>query len=520
MPPVVDPSWTSSGPGGQLGVTAPRLWTPPLCSELTPETSFGWEVIEFAEWAGTPLDPWEQWLVIHAGELLPDGRPRFRVVLVLVARQNGKTTVLRILALWWLFVDLADGSGAKRTVLGTSSKLDYAKEAWQAAVDQARGHPELIHEIPRNGVRESNGEQTLSTTHGSRYKIAASNSDAGRSLTVHRLMLDELRQHHDFECWNAATNTTNAVPDAQIWTISNQGDDASVVLDSLRGSAMAFIETGQGDRRLGLFEWSAPNGADPTDLAALAQANPNLGHRIDPDALLGAGIRAKAAGGVQLAGFRTEVMCQRVHQNDPAFDPDSWAECGTDEPTDLAAGHRDRVALCVDVSLDGTHATLVAAALLEDARVHAEVVAAWDGIGCTRALRQDLPAIVGRVRPRAFGWFPTGPAAAVAADLADPKKKGGRRGTWPPRGVEVEEIRGELAAVCMGLGDLVIAKQLVHPRDALLTTHATGAQKLHRGDGWVLTRHGATPIDGAYALAGAAHLARTLPPPRAPLTAL
>lgn len=500
----------------------PRLWTPPL-RELTRETSFGYDVIDFAEYIGTPLDPWQQWLVIHAGELLEDGRPRFRTVLVLVARQNGKTTLLRVLSLWWLFVDLVESAIDEIdpvTVLGTSSKLDYARESWESAVARARSHVDLASEIPRDGVRRSNGEQTLTTVHNTRYKIAAANDDAGRSLTIARLVLDELRQHHDWTCWNAATNTTNAVRDAQVWALSNQGSDASVVLDSLRGSALTFIETGDGDIRLGLFEWSSPQGSDPTDLAALAQANPNLGRRLDPDAIIGAAIRAKERGGEQLAGFRTEVMCMRVHQSNPAIDPDAWIAGGVD-PThalDLAQ-HRGRVALCVDISLDGTHASAVAAAVI-DGQVHVDVVRAWSGIGCTRQLRAELPDIVAQVRPKVVGWFPKGPAAAVAAQLADRKKEGGgRRRPWPPRGVKVEEIRGELVAVCMGLAEQVRSGELVHPRDPMLTTHVEAAQKLPRGDGWVFTRQGSGPIDGAYALAGAVHLARTLPPPRAPLTA-
>ena len=41
------------------------------------------------------------------------------------------------------------------------------------------------------------------------------------------------------------------------------------------------------------------------------------------------------------------------------------------------ARHREQVALCYDVSLDGMHASLVAAAVV-DGRVHTEVVATWD----------------------------------------------------------------------------------------------------------------------------------------------
>lgn len=511
MPLPSEPNSTSFDSAAPLGSPTPRLWTPPL-RELTAETSYGFDCIDFADTVlRRPLDPWQRWLVIHAGELLPDGRPRFRTVLVLVARQNGKTELLVILSLYWLFVEL------QQLVLGTSTNLDYARESWDKAVALAEDTDLLAREIPsRGGIRRTNGEQTLTTIHRTRYKIAASNRQGGRSLTIARLILDELREHDSFNAWNASTPATNAIPDAQIWGISNQGDDSAVVLDSLRGPALEYIETGVGDERLGIFEWSAPNGADPEDMAALALANPNLGHRIDPDALRGMAMRAKAAGGQELAGFQTEIMCQRVLQLDPAIDPTLWDAAGTKQSASLA-GHRDRVALCVDVALDGSHASLLAAAVV-DGVVRVEVVKAWEGFGCTKALRAELPDIVRRVKPRALGWFPNGPAAAVAADLA--AAKGPRRGVWPPRGVKVEALTAETTAVCMGLADIVAAGELEHPEDPMLTAHVQAAQKLRRGEAWAFTRRGTGPIDGAYALAGAVHLARTLPAPRSPLVAV
>jgi hypothetical protein len=451
-----------------------------------------------------PLDPWEQWAVIHAGELFPDGRPRFRTVLILVARQNGKTLLARTLTLFWLFVDRAP------MVLGTSTNRDYAKREWVKVCETAQSNPVLARELGDKPVRRAIGEESLTTSAGAEYKFAATNRRAGRSLTVHRLLLDELREHASWDAYNAAVFAMNAVPDAQTVAITNQGDDSSVVLDALRGPALAYIETGLGDPRVGLLEWSAPRGADPCDVEALAMANPNLGRRIDPDALLGAAMRAKAAGGEELASFRTEVMCMRVPNLDPAVDPDGWDRCGTDDPLDLA-GHRRAVALCLDVSMSGDHATLAAAAVVDGA-VHVEIIEAWDGYGCTAALREDLPVLVGVIRPRALGWFPAGPAAAVAAQVADR----GRRG-WPPRRVTVQEITGEATTVCMALAELVDSGQLRHPRDPVLDQQAAAAQRLWQGDRWRFTRRGTTGVDAMYAVAGAAELARTLPPAPPPL---
>lgn len=489
-----------------LGSTTPRLYTAPLvvgrpgpcgcgCA-LTPETSYGFYVIDFArDVLRRPLDDWQRWLVIHAGELdftealYPNGRPRFQQVLVLVARQNGKTELCVILSLYWMFVERV------AMVLGTSTKLQYARESWKKAVSLVRSVPELNSRIPKGGVRQANGEEELETSDGCRYLIAASNAEGGRSLTVNRLIMDELRQQHDRSAYDAATYAQNAVGDAQAFFISNQGEDRSVVLNSLRDQALAGT-----DEHLGLFEWSSPEGMAATDVAALAMANPNLGHRILLDTLIGQARRAEAAGGDELAGFLTEVHCRRVSLLNPAVDTEAWDRCRVSEGLD---GVRERVALCLDVSIDELHASLYAAAV-DGERVRVDVVAAWEGQTAVRDMCAALPDLVKRVNPRVVGWYPGGPAAGAAASLHE------RQG-WPPPGVKIESIRSAVTAVCMGFAEQVRSGVIAHTGDVLLDAHVRAAEKLHQGDGWRFTRRGAGYVDAAYAAAGAVHLARTLP---------
>jgi hypothetical protein len=485
------------------GSTQPRLYSPPL-RELTPATSEGFAVIAFAALIGRPLDPWQAWLVIHALELLDDGRPRFRQIVVLVARQNGKTELLVILSLYWLFL--------RRTplVLGTSTKLDYAQESWAKAVKLAKSVATLAADLPKTkagGVRKTNGEQMLTTLYECRYKIAAANEEGGRSLTVNRLIEDELRQHKDWSAHEAAENAMNADDWAQAWALSNQGDASAVVLESLRSSALAHIEHGNGDPRLGLFEWSCADGAATDDPEALAAANPQLNRRMSIENVIGKAIRAVEAGGEQEATFRTEVLCERVRLLNPAIDPNRWKRCKEDGTLD---GVRRRVALVLDVAPDLLHATLAAAAILPDGRTRVEIVEAWSGPGCTRAAAEALPDLLAKIRPSAFGWMPGGPAAALAADLKARKQRPAAR-RWPPAGVRVEEITTEAAAVCMGFAELVAALQVVHSADPLLDAHIGRTTKKVTGSRWVFERTEAGSIDASYATAAAVHLARTMP---------
>ena len=126
-----------------LGRTEPRLLTPPL-RPLNRKTSKGFEVIDFAEMIGEPLLPWQQYAAIHALELLPDGSFRFKTVLILVARQNGKSNLKRIVSLWRMYIDGA------RNVLGVAQDVSLAREQWTLLPAH---HPRLPRPAGRMGPR-------------------------------------------------------------------------------------------------------------------------------------------------------------------------------------------------------------------------------------------------------------------------------------------------------------------------------------------------------------------------------
>lgn len=499
-----------------LGSIVPRLHTPPAVSgppgpcgcgcALDETTSYGFAVARFAEETlGRPLWAWQRWLVIHAGERTALGLPRFRRVIVTVGRQSGKSECLLALTLYWLFEE------RHRSILGTSTLTKYAKRPWMAAFKLAVAKlPERLAENPhRRAIRKTTGEEEWWTLDDCHYAVAASNAEGGRSMSNQRVIADELAKQYSYEAYSAAYYSMDAFEDGQYWGLTTP-DPKGVVYKDLRGAALAYLETGEGDDSLMLAEWSAPEDAEPDDLVALAAANPTMnrpggkrGERLLQDARA-----AKAKGGELLRTFKTEIMCIQVDDDDKPVNLAAWRDCL--DPGDLAEA-RGRVALCFDVAPSMQHATLYAAAVLPDGRVRIEPVEAWDGPGCVDRAARDLPALVARVKPKAFGWLPGGPGATVGAKLKD---RGDRRGEWPPRGVTVEEIRSELAATCMGFSQLVIAKKVAHSDDPLLNDDVRMAEKLAgRGGTWVFSRMGQGDCDALYAAAGAAFLAQTLPAP-------
>lgn len=481
-----------SGLASTKGHTEPRLFTPPL-RELTPETSYGFGVIAFArDVLKEPLTPWQEYFVIHAGELLEDGRPRFRKVLCLVARQNGKTHLLKVLAAYWLLIERVG------QVLGLSTNRESAKEAWDKARKIIECNPLLDPFLSK--VKTGNNDTYLETVEGSVYRIRAANDGAARGLTVDRIIFDELRQQKTFDAWDAVMPTMAARPFAQAICISNAGDDSSKVLNKFQENALDFIASGTGDFREGLFEWSAAPGDDITSPETWAKANPNMGYIFSEDELRGDAITALNAGGEVLAGFKTERLCMRVSAMDAAIDPDRWALC-YDETASWTGASKQAV-FFLDVSLNQSRATLCAARELPDGSVQVGVFKAWTDQHM-KTLARDLKKILSEQKPRAFGWFPIGPAAAYASSLK----------TLRIPGVTIQEVTGEVADSCMGLADEVTSKRIVHssPAGDLLTAQITAVAKLWTGDRWKFTRKGVGDCDAAYAAAGAINLVRTMP---------
>lgn len=293
-----------------VGSETPRLFSPPA-RPLTKTTTRGHEAIAFAgDVLGLTLMPWQRWALLHGLELTESGTFRFRTLLILCARQQGKTTLMQVLALWRLYVDRAP------LVIGTAQNLDMAEETWDGAVSMAEGIPDLAGELET--ISRVNGNKFMRLTTGERYKVATATRRGGRGLSSDLVLLDELREHQSWDAWSAVTKTTMARPSPQVLGFSNAGDRKSIVLASLRDKALAARE--DPTTTLGIFEWSAPDGADLDDPAAWTAANPALGHRAARE-----GVEAARQTDPEDV-FRTEVLCQWVESTTPAaVDVDIWA---------------------------------------------------------------------------------------------------------------------------------------------------------------------------------------------------
>lgn len=313
------------------GITEPRIWTKPL-SELTPETSRGFECIAFAEQVlGLTLLPWESWLFIHLLELNPDGTLRFRKALVIVGRQNGKTLVASVLAAYWLYVDSVRWPAFVKprdfVIVGAAQKLDIAMKPWRQVrrwggpddpkVGIAYDRVPLLQAATRM-PRMVNGEVELVTHEGAAYHPRT--FDGARGYTSARLILDELRQQYDYEGWAAIEKSATAVFDSMLVAFSNAGTHRSVVLKDVR--QIAHESVARPDAQWFVAEWSAPPDATLDDPAAFAQANPSAGYL--PGMTI-SGLMQTTAEAKNKSIERIEVLGQWVTQDiEPYIEPAEW----------------------------------------------------------------------------------------------------------------------------------------------------------------------------------------------------
>lgn len=472
----------------RLGSTTPRLWTKPLvvgppgpcgcgCA-LTPATSLGFSVVEFSATVLRliPL-PWQRWLLIHALELRYDGKFRFRTILVLVARQNGKTSIVEVKNLWKMFV-------LRTQILGTAQNLDLSEESWTNAVEMVEGIDELAGEIKH--VDKTNGKKALRLTNGARWKVAAASRRGGRGFSGDDINLDELREHQNWESWGAVTKTTLARPNPQIWAYSNAGDDKSIVLNDLQAKGRAAVENPDaGDKALALFEWSVPEsvrctcnrqGADPhasdcalADVSNWAMANPALGYTITEESL------ASALSTDPNEIFLTECLCQHVPSlNGGAIDPIQWANL-----RDVKSKRTGNVALAVDIAPQRDYAAIGLYGLREeDGKGHAQLVDYRPG---TDWIIARLVELVGGLDPVAIAMGrATGDSLVVELEKVgivspeDPEK--------PGRGQLAITSASQMTAATGQIIDAVRQKTMHHIGQRELTAAVDGAKTRETGD--------------------------------------
>lgn len=370
----------------QFGAERPRI-APPLPAR----TEVG-QMLDVAKHIEIELYPWQITDCRYLSARSPSGW-LWPEVATLVARQNGKTTVLELLVLTRM---------VKRghRVMHSAQNLSLPIESHDWLADTiARYYPELLG---KNGVRKAQGQQAITLKNGAHYRVRAATRSGARGGSNDLVVIDEVLDFDDFDFVAAIKPTLIASKEPQIAYFSNAGTPESAVLTSLRNR-------GDNDRSLAYLEWSAPPDSDPGDIKCWLLANPSVGHNPALLANLEREYQANLLGNTMDIWDR-EHLCRWTARSGqpPLLNPEEW------ERLDFTATDAPRMPILgVKVDPSGSRASAVLAWQRESG-IGLEVVADVTGDPIDMSLLgPDMRQLAAKMRAKLVVFDPT-----TDADLA------------------------------------------------------------------------------------------------------
>ena len=388
--------------------------------------------------------PWQRYVLDVALELKPDGTPAYRTVVVTVPRQNGKTTLLWGLMLWWglTFRD--------NVIIATAQTGIEAMDKWRDYVNAMEGSA-LAGRIA--DVRRSNGSETLLWDTGTKHRVRAPTARAGHGVTLDLGVIDEawaLRDEAVVQSMRPAMATRRH---AQLWVVSTAGTLDSLLLRrhvELGRKAVAD-ELSEG---VAFFEWAAPEGADADDPRTWAAAMPALGHTITAETV--ALDRETMAPGE----FERAYLNRWTDTSEAAIPTHHWMAV-----LDADAAPGVPVWLGVDVTPERDAAAIVAGGWYGE-RVACEVI---DHRAGTDWLAARVTELCERHNVAGIVMDASGPAASVAPDL---------------REAPILYTYRNMQHASAQLYDAIVYGAIAVRPHAGLSAAVRGAAKLGQGDLW------------------------------------
>ena len=437
--------------------------TPRIHSKLNDLPSKGQEMIDFATELGINLMEWQRYVCIHGHKVREDGRWAHSELGLIMARQQGKSTLMMLRILTGMFVW---GEGLQ---LASAHRLTTSLETFRQIVGLIETHPKLEKEVKK--IRWQHGAEEIELFGNRRFVVKAANNAARGLSKPETIHLDELREYKDEDAWSSMRYSMMAAKNPQVWIYSSAGDQHSVILNKLRERALASATTND---PIGWFEWSAepdapillPSGE--MNWGAFAQANPSLGITIHPDNL-------KAVINDPPDIVRTEVLAQWVDTINSAIDAQKWAMCQIDA---IPLDPEQPTWLGLDLSPDRKFGALVAAQRLPGERFYIQLLHTWSNDYSLNdlAVANDIATYVRKYNTQTVAYSKR-TSQAVASRLSS-------------AGIQVTDMDGAIyAESCDRWLGAINSHRLQHSGQEELTQQTLSAAKLPFGDGsWIIGR--------------------------------
>ena len=273
-----DASW----PQVQAGRCPPPLHGTPR----TPaRRTLGHRIARLAPLFGWRLMPWQRLVVDVVLELRPDGRFVYSTVILIVPRQNAKSTTLFLLTMNALLL-VAFGKGVYSAQTGEASRNKVGDD-WIPLLDpkseKAMPFSQLVRKAPR-GV----GSTGVELLNGSKLIITSSAESAGHGGTNDVVVLDEAWSDKGSSAREVALGPTTLVPPmAQTYIASIAGDWESTWLEDKAKLGRQIVAGDDATRGpIAFFEWAAPADEERwRSMRVAALSNPGYGRTILPHKL-------------------------------------------------------------------------------------------------------------------------------------------------------------------------------------------------------------------------------------------
>ena len=325
-------------------------------AEGLPTYSDGYKLIQLVEryWilpdgSLLVLDEWQRRLIIRVLETDAAGNLRFRQVLISIARQNGKSVLGGIFALYGL-IQMVKGA----TVVGIASSVEQANIIFKRVGDVLNGHRALSKRFTVTRFRG-----IRSNTDSATYDLKPAKPGAIQGIPVNLGLVDELHLEASGQCWDDIVNGQRAQKVALVVGITTAGDSTSKTLKRL-------YETEDGDG-FAKFIYEGVEGAPVDDVESILRANPSIAcGRIDLETVL-SDVRSQPEHTVKryLHNLFVDVA-------NPFVSPTHWLAC-------KGAGitSRNRVTIGVDITSRWRYGSIVAA-VERDGVVEVELVQSFN----------------------------------------------------------------------------------------------------------------------------------------------
>lgn len=310
---------------------------------------------------GKSLMPWQQHVADVALEIDPEtGRFAYREIVLTVPRRSGKSLLL-LAILVQRMVAMGRPQVAAFTMQNALQARLRMRREWDAEI--------LSRSSLASAYRFTGqpGAEALLFHNGSRIEVTASTKSSGHGLTLDLAVVDEAFDQPDDRLEQAFRPAIRTQPDAQLWWVSTAGGPEDVWFRQKVDQARAGESS---DRGTAVFDWSAPQDADPADPAVWWSCMPALGYtRPDGSGLTEQDIREEyesAARSKSLDGFRRAYLNQWVAKGD-AGDVFEGAWPDLADPSRTQTG---QVSVGVAVAPDASWSSVAVAWRREDGGVH------------------------------------------------------------------------------------------------------------------------------------------------------